>query len=138
MNYPIKTLNQLRLILQGFRKANDLTQAALANKLGITQQSYAQLEANPASASVERLFRVLQVLNVDMVLSGNAPSVSKTMYMAVNVESGQQNFAAHQPTVPYISGISGGLIESNKSKSVKGSTKKIGSAVVTTKKKESW
>lgn len=69
MDYPIKTLSQLRPILQGFRKAAGLTQAALAERLGITQQSYAQLEANPASASVERLFKVLRILDVDLQLA---------------------------------------------------------------------
>jgi len=82
VDYPIKTLSQLRLILQGFRKANHLTQAALAEKLGITQQSYAQLEANPASASMERLFKVLRALDVEIVLSGSTPSASNNPYAA--------------------------------------------------------
>lgn len=69
MDYPIKTLNQLRPILQGFRKAAGLTQAMMASHLGVTQQTYAKLEANPAAASVERLFRVLRVLDVDLTLA---------------------------------------------------------------------
>lgn len=68
MDYPIKTLGQLRPILQGFRKAAGLTQAGMANHLGVTQQTYAQLEANPAAVSVDRLFRVLRVLQVDLTL----------------------------------------------------------------------
>ncbi len=69
MEFPIQTLSQLRPILQGFRKENALTQAALAEKIGITQQSYAALEANPGSVSVERLFKVLALLNVGVVLT---------------------------------------------------------------------
>lgn len=69
MNYPITTLDQLRPILLGFRKSRGLTQSALAELLGVTQQTYAQLEANPASASVERLFKVLRVLGVEWVLA---------------------------------------------------------------------
>ncbi|WP_233808551.1 helix-turn-helix transcriptional regulator [Paraburkholderia sp. HP33-1] len=78
MDYAIKTLSQLRPILQGFRKAAGLTQAAMAAHLGVTQQTYAQLEANPAAVSVERLFKVLRVLQVDLKLtqSGSAPSVA--------------------------------------------------------------
>ena len=68
MDYPVTTLNQLRFILQGFRKANKLTQTALAQKLGVSQQSYAQLEANPTSASIDRLCKVLRILDVDLVL----------------------------------------------------------------------
>ncbi|MGF6266615.1 HTH-type transcriptional regulator/antitoxin HipB [Paraburkholderia youngii] len=78
MDYAIKTLSQLRPILQGFRKAAGLTQTAMAAHLGVTQQTYAQLEANPSAVSVERLFRVLRVLQVDLKLtpSGSTQSVA--------------------------------------------------------------
>ena len=52
--YALKTLNQLRPVLIGFRKANGLTQKDVSERLGITQQTYARLEANPASAGVQR------------------------------------------------------------------------------------
>jgi HTH-type transcriptional regulator/antitoxin HipB len=68
MLYPIKTLAQLPPILKAFRKEKALTQAAMAEKLGITQQSYASFEANPARATFERLFVVLRMLNVDISL----------------------------------------------------------------------
>ena len=68
MNYPIKTLSQLPLVLKGFRKEKGLTQAAMAEKLGITQQSYAYFETNPATATLERLFLVLRLLDVDISL----------------------------------------------------------------------
>jgi HTH-type transcriptional regulator / antitoxin HipB len=74
MPYPVKTLSQLPLILRAYRKIHQLTQAALAEKLGISQQSYAQLEANPAKVSVERLFKVLLALNVELILS-DGPAV---------------------------------------------------------------
>jgi len=69
MPYPIKILSQLRPILQGFRKEAGLTQAALAERLGVSQQSYAKIEANPSSVSMERLYAVFSVLNVEMTLS---------------------------------------------------------------------
>ncbi|KAF0813467.1 hypothetical protein IGB42_01818 [Andreprevotia sp. IGB-42] len=69
MNYQIKTVQQLRPILLGFRRQAGLTQAAIAAQLGITQQSYAALEANPAAASFERLFKVLRLLDVDVQLA---------------------------------------------------------------------
>lgn len=68
MNYPIKTLGQLPLVLKGFRKLRGLTQAAMAERLGITQQSYAWFEANPATATLERLFTVLRLLDVEISL----------------------------------------------------------------------
>lgn len=67
--YPLKTLNQLRPLLIGFRKAKGLTQKDVSERLGVTQQTYARLEANPGSASIERLFKVLTVLGVEVVLS---------------------------------------------------------------------
>ena len=69
MNYPIMTLSQMPLILKGFRKERWLTQAAMAEKLGITQQSYAYFEANPATATLDRLFMVLRILGVEISLN---------------------------------------------------------------------
>lgn len=68
MRYPLKTLEQLALLLKGFRKTQGLTQSAMAEKLGITQQSYAHFEANPSSATLERLFMVLRLLGVEITL----------------------------------------------------------------------
>lgn len=68
-SYPLNSPTQLRDLLIGFRKEQKLTQAALAEKLGITQQSYAQIEANPAAASFERLYRILRLLDVRIELS---------------------------------------------------------------------
>ena len=68
MDYPLKTLGQLRPILVGFRKKAGLTQTAVAQRLGISQQSYAAFEANPETASVERLFRVLRLVDVEIRL----------------------------------------------------------------------
>ena len=67
--FPLKTLNQLHPYLVGFRKSKGMTQSELAKRLGITQQTYARMEASPATASIERLFRVLSILGVEIVLS---------------------------------------------------------------------
>ncbi|WP_321936978.1 helix-turn-helix transcriptional regulator [Paraburkholderia sp. J8-2] len=66
MDYPLKTLSQLRPILVGFRKKAGLTQKDMAARLGISQQSYAAFEANPEAASVERLVRVLRLVDVEI------------------------------------------------------------------------
>jgi HTH-type transcriptional regulator/antitoxin HipB len=76
--YPIKTLSQLPLILKGFRKEKGLTQAVMAERLGITQQSYAYFEANPATATLERLFMVLRMLDVEISLNQTSPATGKT------------------------------------------------------------
>jgi HTH-type transcriptional regulator/antitoxin HipB len=69
VDYPVKTPRQLRPLLVGFRKAAGLTQSQVASHLGVAQQTYAQLEAKPESASMDRLFHVLKLLKVDIVLA---------------------------------------------------------------------
>ncbi|EPT0779556.1 helix-turn-helix transcriptional regulator [Enterobacter hormaechei] len=72
--FPIRTLHQLRPILIGFRKAKGLTQKEVAELLGVTQQTYARLEANPESASFSRLFRLFSLLGIKIELSYISPS----------------------------------------------------------------
>ena len=66
VNYTINTLDQIKPILVGFRKSNGLSQKALAEKLGITQQSYQTLESAPQKVTIERLFRVLAILDIKL------------------------------------------------------------------------
>lgn len=66
MNYTINTLDQIKPILVGFRKSNGLSQKALAEKLGISQQSYQTLESAPQKVTIERLFKVLAILDIKL------------------------------------------------------------------------
>jgi HTH-type transcriptional regulator/antitoxin HipB len=68
MDYPISFANQLKQHLRSFRKARGLTQAALARRLGVVQSRVAQLERNPNAMSVDVLFRLLESLDVQLVL----------------------------------------------------------------------
>ena len=68
MHYPIKALTQLRPLLLGFRKQAGLSQSNVAKLLGITQQSYAKIEANPSLTSVERLYTILRLLGGEILL----------------------------------------------------------------------
>lgn len=78
-DYTLNTINQLRPLLIAFRKANGLTQKNVSERLGVTQQTYARLEANPASASIERLFKVFSVLGVKISFSWASFSQEKTL-----------------------------------------------------------
>jgi HTH-type transcriptional regulator/antitoxin HipB len=69
MTYPIRTLHQLRPILLGLRKKAGLSQANLAAQLGITQQSYAKIEANPTATSFERLYKIVRLLGGELYLT---------------------------------------------------------------------
>lgn len=73
MNYTINTLDQLKPVLIGYRKLHKLSQKNLAEKLGISQQSYQVLESNPKKVTMERLFKVLTLLEVKLHLSDTTP-----------------------------------------------------------------
>ena len=66
--YKIRTPDQLSPIFTAFRKRNNLSQAQLAQRIGVTQQTVSQLERNPGKATVERLLRALAAMEVEMVL----------------------------------------------------------------------
>lgn len=98
MPYPIKTLSELPLLLLGLRKSQKLTQADIARQLGISQQSYAKLEANPSVASMARLFRVLQLLGAEFVIDPvGVPQITSTPALPHT----SQNVAAQERT-PYM------------------------------------
>ncbi len=48
----------------------------MAEKLGITQQSYAQIESNLHSTSVERLYMILRLLKVELSFSSSGATAS--------------------------------------------------------------
>ena len=66
MQFNLQTIDQLKPLIQGFRKKAGLTQADMAEKLGVSQQNYAKLESNIAATSVGRLYTILRLLNVEI------------------------------------------------------------------------
>ena len=87
MSYPIRTLHQLRPILIGLRKKAGLSQASLAAQLGIRQQSYAKIEANPTATSFERLYNIVRLLGGEL-------------YLTTHGENADAPGKAPAPTVP--------------------------------------
>ena len=75
-DYRIADLNQIAVVLRSFRRARKLTQAQLAERLGVVQQSYARMESQPAATSVSNLMKILGVLGVDLVLRDREPMAS--------------------------------------------------------------
>ena len=67
-NYPLQTADQLQPILAAFRKTAGMTQAQLAARLGVTQQTYSAAERHAANMSVGKLLAMLQALDVELVL----------------------------------------------------------------------
>jgi len=66
--YLIQTLESLPMFIKAFRRQKGVTQADMAEKLGISQQAYARFEGNPQLATLERLFLVLRILGVNISL----------------------------------------------------------------------
>ncbi|EOW2138499.1 helix-turn-helix transcriptional regulator [Stenotrophomonas sp. GD03908] len=54
--------------MRAFRRQAGLSQAQLAEQLGISRQAVGALERDPASASFERLMRVWAVLGLEVSL----------------------------------------------------------------------
>lgn len=128
MIYPIKTPSQLPLVLKGFRKEKGITQAAMAEKLGITQQSYAHFEANPTTATLERIFMVLRMLDVEISLNHTSPATRKGATPSVKV-SGKKMPGQKISKTP-------GAVAINHEKP--SAIVKAGRIVAPTRKKESW
>ncbi|CAG2146074.1 helix-turn-helix domain-containing protein [Cupriavidus numazuensis] len=67
-DFTVRTPEQLPAMLKGFRKQAGLTQAELAVRMGVSQQTLSALERNAEAVSAGRLMRLLAVLGVELVL----------------------------------------------------------------------
>ncbi len=76
--YTIQTADQLKPIIAGFRKNAGLTQADMASRLGITQQTYSAAERNASHMSVSKLLSVLNALGVEVSLQPKPSQVDVT------------------------------------------------------------
>ena len=105
MDYTITTTAQLAQIIESYRKQQQLTQAELGARLGISQQNYARIVAKPGSTSVESLLRIVQALGFKLVLQepssdDSAPSPGKKDSLAGKVLSVSTQAESMQPAQP--------------------------------------
>lgn len=75
MDYPLQLNSQLRQLLKSLRKTRQMTQAQLAQRLGVVQSRVADIEREPGSVSVEQLMNVLSVLGAQLVVRETDSSV---------------------------------------------------------------
>lgn len=64
----LQTPAQLSAHLRSFRKARNLTQAALGELVGLDQTRIAKIESDPARVSVGQLMKLLSALRVRVLL----------------------------------------------------------------------
>ncbi len=74
MDMTIRTPQQLANILQGVRRHKGLTQAQVAARIGLLQKAISGMEHDPQKSSVERLFKLLAGLNLELVLRDRSAS----------------------------------------------------------------
>ncbi len=67
-------LSQLGGLLRSARKKMNMTQAQMADKLGVTQGLVSLMESDPARARVGRVFHMLTVLGLDLVVQDKQPA----------------------------------------------------------------
>ena len=67
-DFVVRTSEQLPNLLQAFRKQTGITQAEVAVRLGVTQQTMSALERNAEKVSAARLMKLLSILDVELVL----------------------------------------------------------------------
>ncbi|MBW1252961.1 type II toxin-antitoxin system antitoxin HipB [Pantoea allii] len=67
---PRQLANQVKLL----RQQDGLTQAELAKTVGLKQATLSHFENNPETTSLATLFKILQALNLAVVLQGNPPA----------------------------------------------------------------
>lgn len=66
--YLVVSPAQLGQVLRGFRKSRGLTQSEAGGRVGLRQEAISHFENDPGPSSVERLFRILAALDVELVL----------------------------------------------------------------------
>lgn len=76
--FTVRTTEQLPQLLKAFRKAARLTQADVALRLGVTQQTVSALERNAETVSAARLMKLMNILGVEWVLRAKQGAPSGT------------------------------------------------------------
>jgi len=69
MDYLILTPNQLASTLKNRRKSLELTQVETAKRVGLLPKTISALESSPERCSVESLFKLISVLDLELSLT---------------------------------------------------------------------
>ncbi|MFG0789326.1 helix-turn-helix domain-containing protein [Delftia tsuruhatensis] len=85
MDHLLQLPDRLALHLKSLRKAAGVSQAELAQRLGVSQSRVAAIERDPAAISVRQLMEILQLLDVDLLMRPRADAVASSASAPVPV-----------------------------------------------------
>lgn len=85
MDHLLQLPDQLALHLKSLRKAAGVSQAELAQRLGVSQSRVAAIERDPAAISVRQLMEILQLLDADLLMRPRADAVASPASASVPV-----------------------------------------------------
>lgn len=85
MDHLLQLPDQLALHLKSLRKAAGVSQAQLAQRLGVSQSRVAAIERDPAAISVRQLMEILQLLDADLLMRPRADAVASSAPAPVSV-----------------------------------------------------
>ncbi|QFS66551.1 helix-turn-helix domain-containing protein [Delftia tsuruhatensis] len=74
MDYLLQLPEQLSPQLKSLRRAAGMSQAKLAQHLGVSQSRVAAIESDPSAISVRQLMEVLRILNAVVLLRMREPT----------------------------------------------------------------
>jgi HTH-type transcriptional regulator/antitoxin HipB len=67
-DFTARTPKQLGAILRGYRQERKLTQQAVGTGCGLPQGAISQMESDPATTSLTRIYRLLAALELELVI----------------------------------------------------------------------
>jgi len=85
MDHLLQLPDQLALHLKSLRKAAGVSQAQLAQRLGVSQSRVAAIERDPAAISVRQLMEILQLLDADLLMRPRADAVASPASASASV-----------------------------------------------------
>ena len=76
--FVARTLKQLGAILRGYRHERQLTQKGVGSHCGLSQAALSQIESDPTTTSLCRIYRILSTLDLELVVRPKGPDGQKT------------------------------------------------------------
>ncbi|HUQ09208.1 MAG TPA: helix-turn-helix transcriptional regulator [Steroidobacteraceae bacterium] len=74
---PIKHANQVGATLQARRKALELSQTEVAERLGLSQNRLSELERAPQTLTVDQLLALINLLGLELHIQEKSASTNK-------------------------------------------------------------